>query len=382
MGLISKTVKIRWINATKKYYEKLGYIFTKIGDEFEVKVEDLPKGSSVKVKCICDNCKVLLNPTYRDYNKTVKSDGKTYCNKCSVKLFTAKKLKETKFELSFARWLINNFGKNALELYWDYEKNIDMNPWEIGYCSHIKVWIKCQEKDYHGSYEAQCYNFVKQKHNCPYCTHNKLHPLDSLGQDIINNYGEEFLWKIWSDKNKLSPFEVAPYSCKKYYFKCLEGEHEDSYRSPNNAQNNNFNCPFCINEKDNSKIEEKVKIYLQELGYIVKIEHECTIKLINPKTGRPLPFDNEIILENGKHLIIEVHGRQHYKLQSKSSKWLKEGQTPEEQLHKRKLYDRYKRIKCIQAGYEYLEIPYTAFDKKETYKLIIKEKVKEILNKI
>ena len=58
---------------------------------------------------------------------------------------------------------------------------------------------------------------------------------------------------------------------------------------------------------------------------------------------------------------------------------VKNGQTPEEYLYERKLIDRYKRIKCMQAGYEYLEIPYTAFDKKETYKDLIDNKIKEIL---
>ena len=58
MGLISKTVKIKWSPRTKKHYEELGYIYTKIGDEFEVKVEDLTKGSNEKVECFCDNCKM------------------------------------------------------------------------------------------------------------------------------------------------------------------------------------------------------------------------------------------------------------------------------------------------------------------------------------
>lgn len=87
-----------------------------------------------------------------------------------------------------------------------------------------------------------------------------------------------------------------------------------------------------------------------------------------------MPFDNEIILENGKHLIIEVHGEQHYFIDGYYTK-------TKEELHKRQLLDRYKRIKCIQGGYEYLEIPYTAFDKKETYKKLIDNKIKEMVDK-
>ena len=121
-------------------------------------------------------------------------------------------------------------------------------------------------------------------------------------------------------------------------------------------------------------IEEKSRLYLEELGYTVFTEHKCSIRPINPETNRPLPFDNEIILKNEKHLIIEVHGEQHYKIGGLYCK-------TEKDLYNRHSLDRYKRIKCIQVGYEYLEIPYTAFDKEETYKKIIDNKIREILEK-
>ena len=110
MGLISKTVKIKWNQKTKKYYENLGYVYTKMYDEFEVKIEDLQKGSSIKVNCICDNCGCDLNPSFYYYNKSVKEDGKTYCISCSCKMFG--KLKELKTRLnngkSFYDWCVVN----------------------------------------------------------------------------------------------------------------------------------------------------------------------------------------------------------------------------------------------------------------------------------
>ena len=155
------------------------------------------------------------------------------------------------------------------------------------------------------------------------------------------------------------------------WWNCPDKKHEPYERSCSNSIKYEFRCPKCIEELRNSVIEEKTKIYLEELGYEVKTEYNCSIKIINPKTNYPLPLDNEIELENEKHLIIEVHGKQHYKIDTYTR--------TEEELHQRKLYDRYKRIKCIQVGYEYLEIPYTAFDKKDTYKKLINNKIKEIL---
>ena len=129
-----------------------------------------------------------------------------------------------------------------------------------------------------------------------------------------------------------------------------------------------------------SIIEDKTKTYLKNLGYGVVTEYKCSITAINPETEMPLPYDNEIVLRNGKHLIIEVHGAQHYNphfyvTRTKCSK--EEG---EEKLKKRKLYDRYKKAYAEHYGYEYLEIPYTAYDRNETYKQMIDDKIKEILN--
>ena len=44
--LITKTVKVKWNKKSKEHYVSLGYEFTKTGDVFEVKVEDLTKGSN------------------------------------------------------------------------------------------------------------------------------------------------------------------------------------------------------------------------------------------------------------------------------------------------------------------------------------------------
>ena len=227
-----------------------------------------------------------------------------------------------------------------------------------------------------------CGNF-SSGHRCPYCTGKKIHPKDSIGQLIIDNYGEDFLNIVWSNKNTISPFTLAPNSNKKVWWSCLEGRHEDYLRTCSGAVKYEFRCPECVKERKESMIEEKTRLYLEELGYEVKTEYKCSLTPKNPKTNKFLPFDNEIILENGKHLIIEVHGQQHYYKPSDASKFLEKGQTPEEYLHQRKLYDRYKRIKCIQSGYEYLELPCWYFynEAKTTYKDLIDNKIKEILEK-
>lgn len=84
--LITKTVKIKWNYRYKTYYEFKGYTYTKMGEEFEVKVEDLQKGSGVEVKVLCDYCKIniILKKYYtyiRDNEKGI--IHKDCCTDCS-----------------------------------------------------------------------------------------------------------------------------------------------------------------------------------------------------------------------------------------------------------------------------------------------------------
>ena len=372
MGLVTKVVKINWNSSNKKHYEELGYIFTKYGDEFEVKVEDLSKGSGVKVSCICDNCGEEFKTIISNYNKHIDKYKHIYCRKCSFKLYGIKNRSFNKINNgnSFYDWCIKNNRQDVLDR-WDYELN-DCSPKDISYGNNKKCWFKCLDHPEHKSELKQISSFTSGQEGsikCKQCS--------SIGQYIVDNYGEEFLWRVWSDKNTISPFEVSISSHKEVWWKCLDNKHEDYERSCNSSINYEFRCPKCSKEKEMSTLEENIIKYLtEELKYDIKTEYNCSIIPINPKTKKSLPFDNEIILENGKHLIIEVHGRQHYYF-SKNSSYCK----TKEELHYRQLLDRYKRIKCIQAGYEYLEIPYTAFDKEDTYKKLIEDKIKTLTNR-
>ena len=57
-------------------------------------------------------------------------------------------------------------------------------------CSNKKVWIKCQEKDYHVPYLISCDNFIDGC-RCPYCAGMKIHPKDSFAQWGIDNFGND-----------------------------------------------------------------------------------------------------------------------------------------------------------------------------------------------
>ena len=210
---------------------------------------------------------------------------------------------------SIGQYLIDTYGQNALEKYWDYDKNnkLGLDLFKLSKNSGKKIWIKCQKHDYHGSYFITCNGFI-DKHRCPFCSNSKVHYLDSLGY----LYPESLAY--WSNKNKKSPYEYKPKSNKEVYWKCPEGRHKEVKRKISVSKYLNFRCPECSHERDGSIIQEKTKLYLESLKYNVLHEYNCTLKCINIKTKMPLPYDNEIILQNGKHLICEVNGIQHYEI--------------------------------------------------------------------
>jgi len=71
MGLKSKTIIIQWAVKTRKWYIEKGYKYTKLKDEFEVKVEDLTDCSHFAVDVTCDGCGEPLKPvkwqTYKNH---------------------------------------------------------------------------------------------------------------------------------------------------------------------------------------------------------------------------------------------------------------------------------------------------------------------------
>jgi len=290
-------------------------------------------------------------------NFTSGQEGSIRCNSCN----------------SFAQLGIDNLGEKFLEKYWDYNKNT-VDPWKISYSCDKKVWIKCQEKDYHESYDIRCPDFIKGD-RCGYCNGNKVHPLDSLGKLLKDNSQ----LNTWSDKNEKSPYEFKPNSSEKSYWKCPEGKHEDYYKSIKESKDSNFRCPECTQKINESILQEKVRKYISNIYNLTLLhEHKCTIIPKNPKTKMPLPFDNEI--EELK-LIIEVHGKQHYEINGFHILQAKHNNTtPEYELHYQKVKDRYKRMfaKSKINNYKYLEIPYYTDDKNETWKKLIDDKINEI----
>ena len=81
--LLTKVAIIKWNNKNRKYYESLGYKFTKSGDSFKVPVEQLTPSSKAEVEVLCDFCKeVVVKKKYQVYIKQHHVKYGDCCAKC------------------------------------------------------------------------------------------------------------------------------------------------------------------------------------------------------------------------------------------------------------------------------------------------------------
>lgn len=301
---------------------------------------------------------------------------KTKCKKCN----------------SFAQWCIDNIGEHYLEKYWDYNINKNINPWNISYAtSKYKVCLLDNNSNKHfvkPNYFIRKGDYLNLKNgiSCDSVSHRNIIKLDDKCPEVI---------KIWSDKNNKFPHDYSYKSRKMvwitdhnghdYYTLCYNIYFENiniyniCFKMDNIIKNLNYKKTHIKANKcaNISKLERKVRIYLNnKYKYKVNYEQDCTLIVINPHTQRRLLYDNEI--EDLK-LIIEVHGKQHYFINSMIRESSKEhGLTPEQELHRRKLYDRYKKYVAYFNHYSYLAIPWwTEFD--DSYKRMIDIKIREII---
>ena len=122
MLIANQLVEVKWNNKTRKHYENLGYVFSKAGEPFQVKAEDLTTGSKVKIKLICDFCKGDIDRQYGNYIRQV-SESET----SSVKHYdTCSKCYKQKAELSIKNKLTLQEEMDLIEKYRDSVSLVDI----------------------------------------------------------------------------------------------------------------------------------------------------------------------------------------------------------------------------------------------------------------
>ena len=255
MGLLTQKVDIKINNRTYKYYEDLGYVIPRYynkkkkkwqlitGSIISVKIEDLQRGSGVKVQCQCDYCKNIYEMQYCVYLKHDLSKG-FFCQHCSHKFLMSQE--------NHPNWNPNltdeerKIGRNYPE-YKEFVKRVlirdNYTCYRCGSHDHNNVAVHhldgydwCVEKRTDDT-NAVCL--------CKEC-HSNFHANYGVGSNTKEQF-EEWMGKDIAQLNKyngkVSPAkEVICLEDRKIYKSCLEASR--AY----NADAHQIN--YCCNEKE------------------------------------------------------------------------------------------------------------------------------------
>ena len=82
MIIPNQLVKVRWTNRNKHFYEEKGYTYTKSGEWFDVKAEDLSHGSHTVIEVKCDYCGKKYHALFRDVVRGSTTIDKDACKDC------------------------------------------------------------------------------------------------------------------------------------------------------------------------------------------------------------------------------------------------------------------------------------------------------------
>ena len=215
-----------------------------------------------------------------------------------------------KYEDTIAYYIEVELGLNIDEI-WDWKKNneLGINPYNLTYGSSKKIWIKCQNKKYHGSCEVACKHF----HNgsgCPYCfhIHGKVHYFDSLGF-LYHNVAKMIVEDKRNNLTYIDTYSICPLSEKRYYYKCLKcGKYSDKAVQLNVLVKNLTSCKFC---SDGISIPNK---------FMTNILNQLNIDFITELSSKKFSGKNYFYYDfylPKYNMIIEINGLQHYEIKHK-----------------------------------------------------------------
>ena len=138
---------------------------------------------------------------------------------------------------------------------WDFEKNKDLDPNKLLIGSGKKAWWKCSTCNF--SWNTQIY--LRQKHGCPNCGHQKVGRANSRIKDnsksLINVFPDVI--KVWNYKKNgnLKPENFLSQSNKKVWWKCTTCGKE--WETPICAKSHTTICKECTYNDNNRTYVKK-----------------------------------------------------------------------------------------------------------------------------
>lgn len=178
--LLTKEIEIKINPNNIKHYKSLGYNVKPL-DVIVVKTEELPTGSHSIVDVLCDYCKNnVLKLPYRQYLKTLKTNGKTCCKNCK-----GAKIKES---------TLKKYGvENISQL-----DNVKQKKKETT-LMHYGVESPLQSKEILDKLQSTCL----AKYGAP-CSFMNEEVRENYKKTLSEKYGVDNVWEIEEVKKKVN----------------------------------------------------------------------------------------------------------------------------------------------------------------------------------
>lgn len=276
---------------------------------------------------------ILQDKEYEYINSYKKWNGRQYCMYVKIRHLYCKKISEVKltsykrgerphkkrsgycccgnYQNSFAYHIEVELGIKLNDI-WNWEDN-NINPYHIYKSSNQKIWLYCQEHDYHNynrqgkrvGYQITCANFYNGR-RCGYCNSFASHKVH--WQDSVAYKYPRIAEMIAIEENNLTfedCYNIACYSNNKYYIKCNQcGLVTDTKKTLDHIQIDGFKCDVC---DERFKTPEK---FLYNVLKQVNIDFKTQLNKSTFTWCQEYKYDFYIPNLN---MIIETHGEQHYR---------------------------------------------------------------------
>lgn len=314
---------VKWNKKTREWYESKGYKFTKTGDIFCVKAEDLSLGSKQKVKVKCDYCGRIIDVVYKDYVNY--NYDKYACSHC-------KGIKASENTLGQRQQYLYNKIKSVCD---EFGYTLLTNKEDI-LNSESRVDYLCPK---HGLHNTKAYTLFLG-HGCNDCAIENRDWNKNKPEDVIK-LGEKL------DINILNPNEYVDYYTENLQCVCnkCKNIYITSYQML--KQGRCLICPMCT--KSESHGETKIRLYLENHNILFEQQkrfNDC-------RTRVPLPFDFYLPDLN---TIIEYDGEGHYQVIDFN------GHNGEETFKSTTKNDKIKNKYCNDNNINLIRIPYWEFN--------------------
>lgn len=249
MGLIQENIKVKVNNFNKEHFEALGYIVN-FNSYIDIKVNELPIGSGLKIKVKCDYCGKEFDKAYRRYLET-KDD--ICCDECKTQ-----KMQDTTLERYGNKCSLRNADVALKTKATNLRKIGVENPFQS---SIIREKIKNTMMERYSVFNtaespelrAKMNKTMKYKYSNKAITTSKqqlyLHNL--YGGELNYNISRSFIDIFFKENNICCEYNGGGHNLSVIHGRCTQEEFDIKERAKNiSLINAGYKCFTIISTKD------------------------------------------------------------------------------------------------------------------------------------